>query len=114
MEVKIICTNPVCQQHIALDDSYRGRSVQCPTCNTTMRVPGTPPKGSPAPRGSSSINLKKYLPVWGSITAVVLIAGAIAACGAWQRHRRAGQFANRRQEIARQQGGHMPSWAGSE
>jgi sugar lactone lactonase YvrE len=39
MDIKFICTNPACQQHLAVDESCAGRSVQCPKCGTTLQVP---------------------------------------------------------------------------
>jgi Ankyrin repeats (3 copies) len=38
MEIKISCPN--CQQHLALDESWRGRPMECPSCHSSFRVPG--------------------------------------------------------------------------
>jgi len=37
MEIKIAC--PTCQQHIAVDESLRGSSLECPSCGSSLRVP---------------------------------------------------------------------------
>jgi len=37
MEIKIEC--PTCQQHLAIDESWRGRSMECPACRSSFRVP---------------------------------------------------------------------------
>jgi hypothetical protein len=37
MEIKIEC--PSCGQRIAVDDSWRGRSMPCPACKLNLRVP---------------------------------------------------------------------------
>jgi hypothetical protein len=39
MEIKIAC--PTCQQHIAIDESWRGRSMECPSCHSSFGVPET-------------------------------------------------------------------------
>ncbi|HUB87155.1 MAG TPA: ankyrin repeat domain-containing protein [Verrucomicrobiae bacterium] len=48
MEIKIEC--PSCGQRIAIDDSWRGRSMPCPSCNSTFCVPK-----NPAPKARWSI-----------------------------------------------------------
>jgi hypothetical protein len=42
-ETKIAC--PKCSQHIALDDSWAGKTLNCPACGQMFRVPGTPTPG---------------------------------------------------------------------
>jgi len=37
MEIKIEC--PTCQQHLAIDESWRGRLMECPACHSSFRVP---------------------------------------------------------------------------
>jgi hypothetical protein len=45
-DIKFSC--PSCQQHIQADEGYAGMQVNCPTCQTSLLVPGAVP--APAPR----------------------------------------------------------------
>jgi hypothetical protein len=49
-ETKIAC--PSCGQHIALDDTWAGKTLNCPACQKVFRVPGTP---APTPAAAPSI-----------------------------------------------------------
>ena len=40
-ESKISC--PHCAQHIALDDTWAGQTINCPVCQQPFVIPGTPP-----------------------------------------------------------------------
>jgi hypothetical protein len=63
MEIKIECPN--CQQHLAIDESWRGRSMECPTCRSSFQVPEaskTQPK--------SAAGKKIY--IWGIVGLLVL------------------------------------------
>jgi len=46
-EIKFAC--PHCDQHIACDESYGGRVLQCPACLAAMRIPPVAPVASPGP-----------------------------------------------------------------
>lgn len=46
MDIKIVCSNPSCQQHVVVDASLQGRSVQCPACGATMQVAAAPQTAS--------------------------------------------------------------------
>ena len=39
MDIKFNCSNPDCQQHIAIDESCAGQSLKCPTCGASVQVP---------------------------------------------------------------------------
>lgn len=41
MDIKFNCSNPACQQRIAVDESMAGRSIQCPACDTQLQVPSS-------------------------------------------------------------------------
>ena len=40
-EIKFSC--PQCGQHISGNEHWSGHEIQCPTCTTTLTVPGAPP-----------------------------------------------------------------------
>ena len=40
-EIKFSC--PQCGQHISGNEQWSGHQIQCPTCATTLTVPGAPP-----------------------------------------------------------------------
>ena len=40
-EIKFSC--PQCGQHISANEQWSGHQIQCPTCATSLTVPGTPP-----------------------------------------------------------------------
>jgi hypothetical protein len=40
-EIKFAC--PQCGQHISGNEQWSGHQIQCPTCATTLTVPGAPP-----------------------------------------------------------------------
>ena len=40
-EIKFAC--PKCGQHISGNENWSGHQIQCPTCATTLIVPGAPP-----------------------------------------------------------------------
>jgi hypothetical protein len=44
-EFKISC--PSCEQHLALDESYRGLQFACPTCGNNVTVPADPVQAAP-------------------------------------------------------------------
>jgi hypothetical protein len=46
-EIKFAC--PHCDQHIACDESYGGRTLQCPACLGTMRIPQALGTTTPVP-----------------------------------------------------------------
>jgi len=47
-EIKFSC--PQCGQHISGNEQWSGHQIQCPTCATTLTVPGTiPPPAAAAP-----------------------------------------------------------------
>jgi Tol biopolymer transport system component len=39
MEIKFNCSNPTCNQRIAVDEALAGRELPCPACATILRVP---------------------------------------------------------------------------
>lgn len=39
-EFKFEC--PHCKQHLACDEAHSGRQIQCPGCNTLIRIPNVP------------------------------------------------------------------------
>jgi len=39
MDIKFHCSNPACQQKLAVDESYLGRSFPCPACGTVLQIP---------------------------------------------------------------------------
>lgn len=39
MSIKINCSNPACQQRIAVEEAMAGRSVSCPVCGTVLQIP---------------------------------------------------------------------------
>jgi hypothetical protein len=41
MDIKFNCSNPVCQQRIAVDESMAGQSVPCPACATILQAPSS-------------------------------------------------------------------------
>jgi hypothetical protein len=41
-EFKFEC--PHCQQHLACDEQFSGRQIQCPGCNHLIRIPPVPGK----------------------------------------------------------------------
>jgi len=41
-ELKFECSH--CKQHLACDDQHAGRQIQCPGCNTLIRIPSVPGK----------------------------------------------------------------------
>src|SRR4051812_27725246 len=93
MEIKIICTNPDCQQHIALDASLRGTSQKCHACGATFRVPSG--AASAPPQSVPWINTKAVL--W-SIVGLIVI-GAISGIVLWKYHRDAKELASRQEEM---------------
>jgi hypothetical protein len=64
MEIKIEC--PHCQQHLAIDESWRGRSMECPTCRSSFRVPE-----ASKTRAKSGAGKNNYI-FWGIIGLLVL------------------------------------------
>jgi len=48
-EIKFSC--PQCGQHISGNEQWSGHQIQCPTCATTLTVPGAPP---PPPAAAAS------------------------------------------------------------
>jgi hypothetical protein len=46
-DIKFACPN--CQQHIQAEPGYAGYQIACPTCKTSMIVPGTVAASAPAP-----------------------------------------------------------------
>jgi hypothetical protein len=64
MEIKIECPN--CQQHLAIDESWRGRSMECPACRSSFRVPETSKT-----RAKSGAGKNIYI-LWGIIGLLVL------------------------------------------
>jgi len=73
MEIKIEC--PTCDQHIALDDSMRGSSLDCPSCGATLRVPEAS-KTRPKSRTFSNIHKNPYV-LW-SIIALLIVTNVLA------------------------------------
>jgi hypothetical protein len=41
-EFKFAC--PHCQQHLACDEQFSGRQIQCPGCNHLIKIPPAPGK----------------------------------------------------------------------
>jgi hypothetical protein len=41
-EFKFEC--PHCQQHLACEEQFSGRQIQCPGCSTLIRIPPVPGK----------------------------------------------------------------------
>ncbi len=41
-EFKFECSH--CKQHLACDEQFSGRQIQCPGCNTLIRIPSVPGK----------------------------------------------------------------------
>jgi hypothetical protein len=41
-EFKFSC--PHCQQHLACDEQFSGREIQCPGCHHLIRIPSVPGK----------------------------------------------------------------------
>jgi dipeptidyl aminopeptidase/acylaminoacyl peptidase len=39
MHIKFNCSNPDCQQHLAIDESFAGQSLRCPACGASVQVP---------------------------------------------------------------------------
>ena len=76
MEIKIEC--PTCRQHIAIDESWRGRLLDCPACSSSLRVPE-----ASKPR-SKNMSGKNIYVLWGVIGLLVL-AGALAVFF-WKNH----------------------------
>jgi uncharacterized protein len=69
MEIKIEC--PACQQHLAVDESWRGRLMDCPACGSNLQVP------------EASKTRVKYKPgkktyILGSVIGFLVLAGALA------------------------------------
>jgi hypothetical protein len=52
-EIKFSC--PQCGQHIAGNEQWSGHQIQCPTCATTLTVPGAPPPTPVAAPGARSL-----------------------------------------------------------
>lgn len=96
MDIKFNCSNPACQQRIAIDVSEAGRILKCPSCGKSLQVPGSPAKPdfsgrlprteaekriSPAPREAhwllSLTPFKRLLLGWwlGAALFALLIAG---------------------------------------
>jgi hypothetical protein len=67
MEIKISC--PSCAQHIAIDEAWRGRSMQCPACNFNFRVPE-----SAKPKSKITFNTTAI--VW-SIIGLLILTNAL-------------------------------------
>lgn len=44
--IQIMCPNLTCKKLLAVPQSARGKTVRCKTCQTAIRVPGTPPATS--------------------------------------------------------------------
>jgi len=78
MNIKFIC--PFCNQHIVVDASARGRSIQCPACGESLKVPAKSDAVSRFSRGTA----KKI--VLGIVIASFVISAGIAACILWQHH----------------------------
>jgi hypothetical protein len=75
MDIKFIC--PSCNQHIAVDASMRGRSIKCPACSQSLKIPATSGTGSRFAGGSR----KKI--VLGIVIATFVISAGIAAYIFW-------------------------------
>jgi hypothetical protein len=41
-ELKFAC--PHCEQHLACDEQFSGRQIQCPGCNHIIHIPAVPGK----------------------------------------------------------------------
>jgi hypothetical protein len=52
-EIKFSC--PQCGQHISGNEHWSGHQIQCPTCTTTLTVPGAPPPPAAAARVPQSL-----------------------------------------------------------
>jgi hypothetical protein len=69
MEIKIECPN--CQQHLAIDESWRGRSMECPACRSSFRVPE-----ASKTRAKSAAGKNIYI-LW-SIIGLLVLTNALA------------------------------------
>jgi hypothetical protein len=111
MEVKIICPNPSCRQHIALDDSWRGRSMPCPACGTTLKVPlksSADPNKAPANTGN-----KTKMLLWAGIGCVAFAIIGATAFALSKKHQKKVAEQQRIQELKTQAriSASQPSWA---
>ena len=52
-EIKFAC--PQCGQHISGNEQWSGHQIQCPTCATTLTVPGAPPPPASVASVSNSL-----------------------------------------------------------
>jgi dipeptidyl aminopeptidase/acylaminoacyl peptidase len=55
MDIKFNCSNPDCQQHLAIDESCAGQSLRCPACGTSVQVPEPANKPLAAAESSAGI-----------------------------------------------------------
>jgi hypothetical protein len=76
MEIKIECPN--CRQHLAIDKSWRGHLMECPTCHSSFRVPEA---AKSLPKSGAGKNI--YI-LW-SIIGFLVLASALAIFF-WKRH----------------------------
>lgn len=96
MDIKLIC--PSCNQHIVVDASMRSRSIQCPTCAESLKVPAKSDTVSRFSRGP----VNKI--VLGIVIASFVIGAGIAAYTLWLHHQPGWKMAAekaRRAEAAR-------------
>src|SRR4051812_13491785 len=99
--MEIVCPNSSCRQPIAVEESWRGRSFQCPACGTLLALP-TKPRTSKGTTKGTGIN--RNLLLWGGISfGCMLIAGTIAFTVLWKKHLREKAYEARRAAISKQQ-----------
>lgn len=76
MDIKLAC--PSCQQHIALDESMRGRSVPCPACGVNMRVPESADSAGPeiVLRDGQPVRQGLRMAILGALIGALLVSNA--------------------------------------
>ena len=57
-EFKFSC--PHCKQHLACEEQFSGRQIQCPGCNHLIRIPPAPGKTAEF-KGESGMTWQTYI-----------------------------------------------------